>query len=352
LCAIRALAVGEVEDTGLLGVAPRQLLGWILGTGSAVLGLMVIGVVELADPRTKPRQLAVAIVVFCGIAMLGGLIVEYLAAQAIAAPLQRLRTALAAVQAGNLETAVQVDDATDVGLLQVGFNRMVLGLRERERTRDIFGRHVGEDVARYALETGGTTLGGQTRDVCTLFVDLVGSTSLAASHPANDVVELLNRFFAVVVRTIEQHGGSVNKFEGDAALAVFGAPDSLANAPDRALTAARTLAERLATDVPEIQASIGVSSGPAVAGNVGAEHRFEYTVIGDPVNEAARLTEIAKAIPGAVAASGYIVNAASRAEAARWQPHLRQTLRGRAEPTTIMTMVDSGTNQQGHDLAT
>jgi hypothetical protein len=107
-----------------------------------------------------------------------------------------LRWALGEVQRGNYNAHMQIYDATELGLLQAGFNDMVRELSERQRMRDLFGRYVGEDVARRALERG-TELGGQERDVAVLFVDLVGSTRLAATHPPGEVVGLLNEFSAL-----------------------------------------------------------------------------------------------------------------------------------------------------------
>jgi adenylate cyclase len=211
---------------------------------------------------------------------------------------------------------------------------MVAGLRERERIQDLFGRHVGEDVARVALEQE-VELGGETRDVAVLFTDVVGSTELASQRPPQEVVEVLNRFFAVVVEVVDSHGGSVNKFEGDAALAIFGAPVELDDAPSRALAAARELAQRLSREVEGLEAAIGVSAGEVVAGNIGEERRFEYTVIGDPVNEAARLTELAKERRGRVLASQAIVEAGGEDERGRWELGDAVRLRGRAEETQI-----------------
>ncbi len=206
---------------------------------------------------------------------------------------------------------------------------MAAGLREREEIRELFGRQVGADVAKAAMEQG-TEMGGETREVAVLFTDIVGSTSLAQDRPPHEVVDMLNEFFAVVVKVVEEHGGWINKFEGDAALAVFGAPIPLDDAADRALAAARALADRLADEVPDLTAGIGVSGGTALAGNVGAEHRFEYTVIGDPVNEAARLTELAKEEDGHVLASCDLVEQASEEEAAHWQAGDDAELRGRS----------------------
>jgi adenylate cyclase len=206
------------------------------------------------------------------------------------------------------------------------------GLREREELRDLFGRHVGEDVARAAMDRG-IELGGEELDVAVVFVDLVGSTSMAAERPPQEVVAKLNEFFGVVVEVVEDCGGWINKFEGDAALAVFGAPLPLEDAAGCALKAARTLAQRIEAELDELEAGIGVSAGRAVAGNVGAESRFEYTVIGDPVNEAARLCELAKDAEGRVLASAVALERAREEEADRWREAEVVTLRGRSRET-------------------
>ena len=193
---------------------------------------------------------------------------------------------------------------------------MVDGLRERERIRDLFGRHVGREVAA-AAEQQRPKLGGEERHVAVVFVDIIGSTQLVTGRPAVEVVELLNRFFAVIVEEVDRHHGLVNKFEGDAALAVFGAPMSLEHPEDEALAAARAIAERLDNEVPECQAGIGVASGQVVAGNIGAKQRFEYTVIGEPVNEAARLCELAKSTPSRLVASSETFSNSTESERAR-----------------------------------
>jgi adenylate cyclase len=151
------------------------------------------------------------------------------------------------------------------------------------------------------------------------------------------VVEALNRFFALVVEVVTDHGGWVNKFEGDAALCIFGAPTEQPDAAGAALAAGRTLSERLGQTLPDLPAGIGLSAGLVVAGNIGAPKRFEYTVIGDPVNEAARLTELAKTTPARVVASEAIVAQAGGDEAGRWLLGESVTLRGRPAPTRTAT---------------
>jgi class 3 adenylate cyclase/integral membrane sensor domain MASE1 len=212
-----------------------------------------------------------------------------------------------------------------------------LVLAERERLHDLFGRHVGREVARAALE-GELAPQGEDREIGAMFIDLVGSTSLAWEKPPREVVGVLNAFFQVVVDVVEKRGGAVNKFEGDAALCVFGAPVGRLRPADDALCAGRELRLRLATEIPQVSFGIGVSAGRAVAGCIGAEARFEYTVIGDPVNEAARLCELAKSRPQRVLASHSALERASAPEDARWRLRESVTLRGREAPTRLATL--------------
>jgi adenylate cyclase len=214
---------------------------------------------------------------------------------------------------------------------------MGAGLREREELRDLFGRYVGEDVARRALDAG-VELGGEVREAAVLFVDVIGSTSLAAKLPPQEVVARLNRFFSIVLDVVRAHRGWVNKFEGDAALCVFGVPTEGDDAAACALAAGRELAARLEHE-GTLEAGIGISAGEVVAGNVGAAERFEYTVIGDPVNEAARLTALAKESRPRVLASEAVLRRAGGAERELWELGRELVLDGRAEPTRIAAPV-------------
>jgi adenylate cyclase len=316
-----------------VGITIRLLLIWLLA-GIPVAGMITVALFALVRQNVTADELAVSVLVLGGVGLVTGLSLMVMNTRAMVAPIRSVTQALAKVQRGDMEAEVLVFDGTELGLLQTGFNRMVSDVRERERIRDLFGRHVGEDVAKAAMSRQ-IELGGEVRDVAVLFIDVVGSTTIAAEQPPQDVVKLLNRFFAVVVAEVHEHGGFVNKFEGDALLAIFGAPEDMDDAAGHALAAARTMTARLRDEVPECDAGVGVSAGQAVAGNVGAESRFEYTVIGDPVNEAARLSEHAKGVDGRVIGSVRAVEAASADEAERWREVDKVQLRGRVEPTRI-----------------
>ncbi len=333
--AVAALRGGVPENFRAPGVILRQVLTWVLSTGVPILAIVLALVASKFEILTAPAERLITPILLLAISALAiGLAGTVLVAMSIADPLRQLRWALGEVQRGNYNAHMQIYDASELGLLQAGFNDMVRDLAERQRLRDLFGRYVGEDVARRALERG-TELGGQERDVAVLFVDLVGSTQLAATIPAADVVSLLNEFFRVVVDTVNRHGGFVNKFQGDAALAIFGAPIEHPDASGAALAASRELHDELIEVLGQTDFGIGVSAGRAIAGHIGAQARFEYTVIGDPVNEAARLTELAKLEEGHVLASAIAVSGALDAEALCWDVGEIVELRGRAAPTQL-----------------
>ena len=333
--AVAALRGGVPEHFHAPGVILRQVLTWVLGTGVPLLAIVLAVLAsKFSILQASADQLFTPILMLAGMALVVGLTGTVLAAMSIADPLRQLRWALGEVQRGNYNAHMQIYDASELGLLQAGFSDMVRDLAERQRLRDLFGRYVGEDVARRALERG-TELGGQERDVAVLFVDLVGSTELASTRPPGEVVNLLNEFFRVVVETVGRHGGFVNKFQGDAALAIFGAPIEHPDASGAALAAARELHDDLLPVIADAEFGIGVSAGRAIAGHIGAQARFEYTVIGDPVNEAARLTELAKLEPGHVLASAMAVSDAVDAEALQWNVGETVELRGRAKPTQL-----------------
>ena len=312
-----------------VGIRPRLMLSWALGSGIPLLGI----VLALQGNSTVNRhQLTRAVTLLALIGLFFGWLVMAIAARSVADPLREVRAGLRRVREGNLEAEVPVDDGGEIGLVQAGFNQMAAGLRERETLRELFGRHVGEEVARQALERG-ADLGGEQREVSALFVDIMGSTSMAQDRAPTDVVDALNRFFDRVVRVVGDEGGWVNKFEGDGALCVFGAPADQPDHAARALRAARRLRRELdSLSSSDLDAGIGVSTGTAVAGNVGAASRYEYTVIGDPVNEASRLCDAAKQRPSRVLASAASVTGAGD-EAGNWLPIGALELRGRRDPT-------------------
>ncbi|ORW88757.1 hypothetical protein AWC27_13725 [Mycobacterium szulgai] len=332
--AAQALEAGRTPQRFLSGIMGRTMTVWTLGSGAPLAGIGLTALFTLLVRDLTETQLGVAILILATVTLIFGFLVMWIVAWLTATPVRVVRAALKRVEQGDLQGDLVVFDGSELGELQRGFNAMVNGLRERERIRDLFGRHVGREVAA-AAERERPKLGGEERHVAVVFIDIIGSTQLVRSRRPADVVHLLNQFFTIVVEEVDRHRGLVNKFEGDASLAIFGAPNRLDCPEDAALAAARTMAQRLTSQMPECQAGIGVAAGQVVAGNVGAHERFEYTVIGEPVNEAARLCELAKSHADRLLASAATVHGASENERARWCLDQRVTLRGHDEPTQL-----------------
>lgn len=312
----------------------RAIAAWSVGSGVPIVGMLLVAVFAAIFDNMRKQDVVASVLVIGGVALFTGLLLTLLSTTSVVGPVRAVRDGMRRVRAGETDVDVVVYDGSELGDLQIGFNTMVAGLRERERIRDLFGRHVGQDVAAAAMRND-PELGGSEQVVATMFIDVIGSTALAATRTPTETVTILNRFFGVIVDAVEANRGLVNKFEGDAVLAIFGAPLHLPDPAGSALATARAIAAALPVTVPELAAGIGVGYGAAVAGNVGAIERFEFTVIGDPVNESARLSELAKRDSRRPLASQVAVAAANPREAAHWRTLDAEVLRGRSAPTVV-----------------
>jgi class 3 adenylate cyclase len=328
------------------GVAARLGIMWLLNSAlpAGTIALLVLARTNgWFLPKTASVEIPVLILSLVSVFL--GFRALMLVSRSISDPIRDVVEAMAEVERGHIGRTVDVYEQSEIGQLQGGFNSMVTGLLERDRLRDLFGRHVGPDVVRLAEATD-ESLSGEVRDAAILFIDLAGSTQLPANRTPQEVADVLNDFFRIVVAAVDERGGLINKFQGDAALAVFGAPITTVGAADAALSTARALAANLRT-LPVVDFGIGVSAGAVFAGNIGAENRYEYTVIGDPVNEAARLADTAKTTPGRTAASGAAIERAADGERRHWVEHDSVVLRGRSEATQIS--VPRGDDNDHHD---
>ncbi|GAA5042668.1 adenylate/guanylate cyclase domain-containing protein [Nocardia callitridis] len=315
-------------------VLARVVVTWAVAGALPMLILIVV----LADPAAAaPDRIRAAIylsVVGLGV---GALATSFLA-RAVAAPMRTLRRALDQIAHGDLTVRVPVGSTSEIGRLENSANELAANLRERQRMRDVFGRHVGAEVAERALR-GGVDLTGDVRVVTALFIDVTGSVELSSGLTPQEFVAKLNRLLSTVIAATEENRGLVNKFEGDAALCVFGAPIALRDNATAALRAARRIRDEVLT-TGELDIGIGVAHGQVFAGDVGSELRSEYTVIGDAVNEAARLTTAAKQVPHRILVSGAVIDAAAAEERAAWLRYDTLVLRGMTEPTECWTDLD------------
>ncbi|MGA5465575.1 adenylate/guanylate cyclase domain-containing protein [Mycobacterium sp. NPDC050041] len=210
-------------------------------------------------------------------------------------PIRDLAEGTERVAAGDYSQRLPVVQDDDLGALSASFNRMQAGLAERQRLQAAFGTYVDPALAARLLEQGDDVFTGERREVSVMFVDIRDFTPFAEANPAEDVVARLNALFEVVVPAVVDAGGHVNKFLGDGALAVFGAPNDLADhadaAPNAAVVIQRLVAERFGA---ELRIGIGINTGLVIAGTIGGGSKLEFTLIGDTVNVAARVEQLTK----------------------------------------------------------
>jgi adenylate cyclase len=254
------------------------------------MGLVSLGILGIVHaPNVDLHNLAIAVVALGGTGIIVGLLAVTLAARTTADPIASIRRALSRVQTGDFEVRVPVYDGTQIGQLQLGFNEMVAGLAERERIREAFGTYVDPEVAEHILSEG-TDLAGEQVEVTVMFIDVRDFTGFAERTPAPEVVAAINQLFERIVPVIHAHGGRIDKYVGDGLMAVFGAPRRQPDHADQALAAALEIAEAVRSgQAGPLEIGIGLNSGTVVAGNIGGDQRFEFSVIGDAVNVAARV---------------------------------------------------------------
>ncbi|MDT5259811.1 MAG: adenylate cyclase [Mycobacterium sp.] len=225
-------------------------------------------------------------------------------------PIRDLAKGAERVASGDYSQPLPVVQDDDLGELAASFNRMQAGLAERQRLQAAFGTYVDPALAARLLEQGDDVFTGERRQVSVMFVDVRDFTPFAEANTAEDTVSRLNALFEIVVPAVVDAGGHVNKFLGDGALAVFGAPNDLADHADAAVSAAvlihRVVSERFGG---ELRIGIGINTGVVIAGTIGGGGKLEFTLIGDTVNVAARVEQHTKTTGDAILLTHHTVDA-------------------------------------------
>jgi class 3 adenylate cyclase len=225
-------------------------------------------------------------------------------------PIRDLAKATVRVRAGDYSQRLPVVQDDDLGQLAASFNRMQAGLAERQRLQGAFGTYVDPALAARLLEQGDDVFTGERREVTVMFVDIRDFTPFAEANTAEDTVARLNALFEIVVPAVVDAGGHVNKFLGDGALAVFGAPNDIADHADAAVRAAVVIHRRVADLFGgELRIGIGINTGVVIAGTIGGGGKLEFTLIGDTVNVAARVEQLTKTTGDAILLTQQCVDA-------------------------------------------
>jgi adenylate cyclase len=329
LLPIAVLAILSLQETGTDPGAHAGETGEAAGHGSLA-GIPI----EFVELSVAGVSLALSVA--------AGLYVS----RTIIRPLRSLEGSMQVLETGNLDATAAVSTDDEIAHLAAAFNRMVAGLKREALVRDLFGQYVNPEVARLAIEQEGR-LEGEVVECTVLFVDIRRFTSLAEVLPPKRLIGVLNRYFDRMLTVVEAEGGIVNKFGGDSLLAVFGSPlNPTADHAERAVRAALRMRvalaefnrEQVATEMPELRVGFGLATGELVAGNIGSSRKLEYTVIGDPVNLAARLQELTPELGADILMNATTARHASGV--ARFRSLGRIEIRGRAEPVEVFSAED------------
>jgi class 3 adenylate cyclase len=298
----------------------------------------------LVDPvvRSNTEQLAAAAIAVVLFGVLAGIAFVAL----LVGPLRRLRIGVEQLSAGNLSVRVPPTSRDEVGELTRAFNEMGDSIQQKERIQSAFGRYVSDYVLSQLLEgSDGEPQRGIEREVTVLFVDIRSFTHLAEGLQAPRVVSLLNEIFQLVTDRILDYGGTVDKFIGDSVMTYFGAPIPDSNHSIQAVSAAIEIRNAIAArnqqikvdDTPErlaVDLGIGIHTGPVVVGNIGSDHRTDFTAIGDPVNVAHRLEKLAR--PDEILVSEAVHRRVRSVIPMRFEGE--RQLSGRAEPVHVYSI--------------
>lgn len=305
-----------------------------VGTGLAVAGLS-------SDSKAGLRELGFDVAFAVGFAFTVSLGLTLLLAGSILGPLRELIGATRRVADNELDEPVPVTSTDETGELTESFNEMVEAVGEREKLREAFGAFVDPNLTERVLEEG-TDLEGEEVEVSVLFLDVCNFTGFAEETDPREVVRELNELFEAVVPCVHEHGGHVDKFVGDGLIAVFGAPERMPDHAARAVKAARCIVEKVnRSDGDGLRVGVGVNTGRVIAGTVGGGGRVDFTVIGDPVNTAARVEQLTRDTDTDLLITG-ATHSALNGDADGWKELPDMELEGKREPVSVFAPTDAG----------
>jgi adenylate cyclase len=334
---VRISLVGDTDIGDSLPCSRPTFATWSnISVLAVALSFTIFGAMSSVVFASASEQPVAWVVIACALTLGFGVPITIGAAFAPSLrPIRDLAEGTQRVAAGDYSRRLPVVQDDDLGALVASFNRMQAGLAERQRLQAAFGTYVDPALAARLLTQGDDVFTGERREVTVMFVDIRDFTPFAESNTAEDTVSRLNALFEIVVPAVVDAGGHVNKFLGDGALAVFGAPNDVADHADAAVSAAmlihRQVAERFRG---ELRIGIGINTGVVIAGTIGGAGKLEFTLIGDTVNVAARVEQLTKTTGDAV-----LITQETAAALASRPPGLVERgphpLKGKSAPTKV-----------------
>lgn len=275
----------------------------------------------------------------------------------LTAPIEKLVEMTSEVAKGNFNVKANIKSRDEVGQLGQAFDHMIEGLQERDKAKNMLRKFHGSSVAEDLMK-GDLELGGSKKQVVVFFSDIRDFTKFSEGHTPEEVVDMLNEYFHVMVGIISRNKGIVDKFIGDAIMAVWGAPTATAEDPQNAVKACLEMRLALAQlnesrqsrgKIP-IKIGMGLHFGEAISGTIGSDERMEYTVIGDTVNQASRIESSTKAFGTDLLISDTLFDAV---KSEFWIEEAgRVEVKGKSEPLTLFKVRGQLNNGQPVEIRT
>lgn len=315
------------------------------GAKTLRVGTVRVGLSQKPLVEAIRRQKAVFVAITAAFVVLG-LLISFALGQVLTQPIYVLATGMQTAAQGDLSRLVHVTVRDEIGALADNFNDMILKLREKIHMERYLPGTAMKAIRRLRGEDR-LRLGGERRPITVLFSDVRGFTAMSEAMEPEEVVELLNLYLNLQAEVVIRHGGTIDKFVGDEVMALFLEDDAELRAARaaheiqssiRALNSARARVKKRVISV-----GIGLNSGDVVMGNMGSERLMNFTVIGDPINVAARLCS--QAAPGQVLLSPSVADAAGTRVSVK--PLARIELKGKREPMEVHELLHvSGAGRQ------
>ncbi|MDH5786193.1 MAG: HAMP domain-containing protein [Chromatiales bacterium] len=295
---------------------------------------------------TKARRETITTVILATLLMLlVAIVASFYLGRRLTRPIEQLLAASHAFSEGKFEYRIRDKRNDELGVLMQSLNAMGEGLHRKEQVEQVFSRYVSPQVAKQAIsdldKMESLQLGGRHVNASVLFADIVGFTSMSENMEPQQVSELLNLYFSNIAEAVRFCQGHIDKFMGDCAMIVFGVPEEYEQHPFNAVACGWMITQmidvmnrqRIRNELPAVEFRIGVNSGTMLAGNMGSADRMEYTVVGDAVNLASRLSHAGD--PGQVILSAEMLLQPTLCERISYTPHGTIQLRGKKEPVTL-----------------
>ncbi len=276
-------------------------------------------------------------------------------ARSFSEPVLRLATAAHEIENGNYLLNLKPETTDEIGFLTQSFASMGKGLQERENLKVSFGRFVNKELAEMAM-SGELELGGVSKEVTIFFSDIRGFTTISEKLEPEEVVEMLNQYMTEMVKCVHQTNGLVDKFIGDAVMAIWGALRPHGNDALNAVTCALAMRKQLlkfnrgrgSARKPVIRIGMGINTGPVIAGQMGSSDKMDFTVIGDAVNTASRVEHLNKTYGTDILITDHTLDKAGR-NLFKVEEVDRVVVRGKSKPVTLYAVLGFKDDREAPD---